>query len=122
MRKPKPKALKAGMEPITSEAITPTKISSTSSAAASPGQKMEAGIAAPGPAGDFALSQPGRQCGVCVGQGDIGHKDREACWRTGANSHCSHATNITVLQSFCDSGARDRRLRHKHIDNIMEYI
>src|SRR3954470_23977773 len=40
--KPKPKALKAGMAPITREAITPAKIRTTASAAASAAQRNRA--------------------------------------------------------------------------------
>ncbi len=72
VRKEKPNALKAGIEPITSETMTPEKDQKTA-AAAGPGEEMKARIAAAGAARGFgSCGQIGG--GVCVGQGDIGHK------------------------------------------------
>src|ERR1700743_3025591 len=94
--KPKPNALKAGMEPSTSEVITPAKISSTDSAAASAIRRKRK---SPAPARRAVSTRAERAAGslklISVKDGPERHK-------SGPNSHPADATNITVLQSFCD--------------------
>jgi len=94
--KPKPKALKAGNEPITSEVITPAKIANTASAARSAINRKRT---SPAPARRAVSTRAERAAGslklisVKDGLEDV----------DGRNSHPVRTTNITVLQSFCDS-------------------
>ena len=72
MRKAKPNALKAGIEPITSEVITPAK-DQTARRRPRPGQEVKARIAAPGAARGLG-SRDRSAVAFAFGQGDIGHK------------------------------------------------
>jgi hypothetical protein len=64
--------------------------------------QAETGIARPGYARGFGSDGEGRR----IVQADIGQKTAPEGQKIGRNSHPSSATNITVLQSFCDSRAR----------------
>src|SRR5579871_4546039 len=105
--KPKPKALKAGSDPMIREAITPAKIRSTASAALSAIRRKRK---SPAPARRAVSTRTEREA---VSGKLISVKDGPgAIARMGRNSHAAHATNITVLQSFCD----DRGTRRQPID------
>ena len=98
------------MAPITSEAITPAKISSTSQRRR-PGQQAEAGIAAPA---RRAVSARAVRAAVrrIFAQADIGHKTAPKPLGRATIHTRPHATNITVLQSFCDSRRERRSVSH----------
>src|SRR5471030_3180925 len=94
--KPKPNSLKAGMEPKTSEVMTPAKIASTASAAASAiMRKRKSPALALRAVSTLAVRADGSLKLISV-------KGRPREVVIGRNSHPAHATNITVLQSFCD--------------------